>query len=268
MKHVSSVYGPVRSWRVGWSLGIDLICSDSFCSFNCSYCQLGFIHNRTNIRREFIPLARLQEDFRKSDWEKADIITFSGSGEPTLALNLGESIRWIQEFSGKPVLVLTNGTMLGDSRVREALRDADRVYVKLDAADDRTLQMVNRPVEGVTLEGIVSGAEAFRAEYSNCLGIQFMLLPNSRVDIEDYAALVNRIRPDEIQVNTPTRPYPDDWYLASRGSHEGVDYPARPLKQVSAERLARIVAELKERTGIRNITSVFETNQDKEPPQA
>lgn len=258
MENVSSVYGPVKSWRVGWSLGIDLIFKNSVCSFNCSYCQLGFIQERTNIRREFISLEKLKKDFRNSDWEKADIITFSGSGEPTLALNLGSSIKWIKEFSGKPVLVLTNGTMLGDSRVRQDLLEADRVYIKLDAADDKTFRIVNRPVEGVTLSGIVEAAEKFRSEYKNYLGVQLMILPNSKFNTEDYARQLNRISPDEVQVNTPTRPYPDDWYIDSRGSHEGVDYPAKPLKKASEERITGIVTELKKLTGIKNITSVFD----------
>jgi len=258
MEKVNSVYGPVKSWRVGWSLGIDLICVNSVCSFNCSYCQLGFIQDRTNTRREFIPLERLKEDFRKSDWKKADIITFSGSGEPTLALNLKDSIEWIQNFSGKPVLILTNGTLLQDEQVRKDLSGAERVYIKLDAADEKTLNTVNRPVEGITFAGITEGAEKFRAEYRNYLGIQFMVLPNSRVDIEDYARLLKKISPDEVQVNTPTRPYPDGWYLDSRGSHDGVDYPAKPMKMVPAERIEGIVSKLKEITGLENISSVYD----------
>lgn len=261
MKNVSSVYGPVKSWRVGWSLGIDLICENSVCSFNCSYCQLGFIQERTSVRREFIPIEKLKEDFRKSNWKKSDIITFSGSGEPTLALNIGEAIAWIREFSKKPVLVLTNGTMLGDPDVRRDLLEAERVYIKLDAADEKTFQLVNRPVEGISLSGIIEGAERFRKEYDNYLGIQFMVLPNSRIDVEEYAALASRISPDEIQVNTPTRPYPDDWYLDSRGSHQGVDYPAKPLKQVPRERISGLVSDLRKLTGIKHITSVFDRDQ-------
>lgn len=257
MNNVSSVYGPVKSWRVGWSLGIDLICVNSVCSFNCSYCQLGFIQEKTVIRREFIPISRLKEDFKNSDWEKSDIVTFSGSGEPTLALNIREAISWIREFSGKPVLVLTNGTLLKDRQVREDIREADRVYIKLDAADEDTFRRVNRPADGITLKGVVEGAEEFRSEYSNYLGIQFMVLPNSRVDISEYGKIVRKISPEEIQVNTPTRPYPDSWYLASRGSHEGVDYPAKPLKQVSREELEAIVSRLRKETGLNNISSVF-----------
>ncbi len=240
LSRVTTVYGPVRSWRVGASLGVDLICINSVCSFNCSYCQLGSIQVRTNQRRSFVPTEKVLRDFEVSNWREADVITFSGSGEPTLALNLGEVIAGIKDRTDKPTLVLTNGTLLDRKDVRKELKLSNRVFVKLDAATPETFRRVNRPVASVKLEGIVEAACRFREEYSGWLGLQMMFLPNTRDSLEDYARLIRRIRPNEVQVNTPTRPYPDGWYLASRGSHDGVDYPARPLKPLSTERLQEI----------------------------
>jgi len=197
------------------------------------------------------------EDLRRSDWPRADIITFSGSGEPTLALNLGEAIHQASKLTEKPVLVLTNGTLWGSSQVRRELCKADQVFLKLDAVSEDVFQRVNRPVEGVTLEGIVDAAVQFRSEFSGKLGVQTMFVyPNAR-DIDGFVRILKRIQPDEVQVNTPTRPYPSGWYLASRGSHDGVDYPAKPLKSVPPEQLSEIVSQLRERTGLR-ITSVFQ----------
>lgn len=255
LKRVSSVYGPVRSWRVGSSLGIDLICVNSVCSFNCTYCQLGAIQVRTNDRRLFVTTGKMMEDLRDSQWEKADIITFSGSGEPTLALNLGEAITECRNFTKKPVLVLSNGTLWSSKQVRSELCRADQVFLKLDAATEEDLQRINRPVRGISLEGIVDAATRFRREYSGKLGVQMMFVYSNRKNIGPFAQLLDRIQPDEVQVNTPTRPYPSGWYLASRGSHEGVDYPAKPLKQVPPDELAEIVRQLRERTGLK-ITSV------------
>jgi wyosine [tRNA(Phe)-imidazoG37] synthetase (radical SAM superfamily) len=240
----SSVYGPVRSWRVGSSLGIDLLLIDSICSFNCSYCQLGNIQVRTRTRSLFVPTEKVMADLEKSAWREASVVTFSGSGEPTLALNLGETTRLIREFTGLPTLVLTNGTLLNLPEVREELGWSDRVFVKLDAASEETFQRVNRPVEGITLASILKGLKRFRDEYSGYLGLQMMFVHSSRDRIEDLAALIREIRPDEVQVNTPTRPYPTEWHLATRGSHEGVSYPARPVKPVSAEYLLEIGEEL------------------------
>ena len=83
-----SVYGPVASWRFGSSLGIDPIGLVSTCSFNCAYCQLGEIEQKTEQRRIFITSEQISRDLSAfAPWD-VDIVTLSGSGEPTLALNL------------------------------------------------------------------------------------------------------------------------------------------------------------------------------------
>ena len=101
----SSIYGPIRSWRLGWSLGVDVLCVDSICSFECVYCQLGKINRVTTGRDIFVSTEKILSDLKNSDWQNADVITFSGSGEPTLAKNLGEIIEKIKELTGKPIVV-------------------------------------------------------------------------------------------------------------------------------------------------------------------
>src|SRR5919199_2702321 len=83
MNDTSTVYGPVNSWRVGRSLGVDLLAVNSICSFRCVYCQLGRINVHTAERKIYVPTAKVLEDLRASAWREADIITLSGSGEPT-----------------------------------------------------------------------------------------------------------------------------------------------------------------------------------------
>ncbi len=95
----STVYGPVNSWRVGSSLGIDLLFQTSICSFNCIYCQLGDIQLKTIERKIYVDTDQVEKDFKNSRWPESDIITLSGNGEPTLALNMGEVIHFIQEYS-------------------------------------------------------------------------------------------------------------------------------------------------------------------------
>jgi len=207
---------------------------------------LGSIQVRTNVRQLFVPTDKVLEDLAASNWRKADIITLSGSGEPSLATNMGEVIEAAGAFTSKPTLVLTNGTLLYLSSVRRELSLADRVYLKLDAATEEGLGRVNRPVEGVTLAGIVDSAVEFRQKYDGYLALQMMFVHSNRREADAFAKLIERIQPDEVQVNTPSRPYPDGWYLASRGSHEGVDYPAKPLKPLDAETLREIVNRLRE----------------------
>jgi wyosine [tRNA(Phe)-imidazoG37] synthetase (radical SAM superfamily) len=107
----TAVYGPVQSWRFRRSLGIDPIGPRSVCSFNCAYCQLGEIEQACSERQIFIPTAQIQQELvTNARWNNVDMITLSGSGKPTLVLNLGEIITMIQNLTQKPVAVLTNGT--------------------------------------------------------------------------------------------------------------------------------------------------------------
>ncbi|MFM7468175.1 MAG: radical SAM protein [Vampirovibrionales bacterium] len=244
----SSIYGPVHSWRVGWSLGVDLLLTSSICSFNCVYCQLGDIQTKTQERKIYVPTNKIERDLRISDWEKADIITLSGNGEPTLALNLEEVIAMIKEYTqGKKVMVLTNATMLHLPEVRRSLRLADIVACKLDAATETVLQRMNRPVAGITLERILSGIEAFRAEYTGTLALQCMFMPTNLEDYQGIATLAKRLRPDEIQLNTPKRPYPLTWVVDNRGNHTEIAYTEtrqlRTVDELTAEHIEHALKE-------------------------
>ena len=255
----STVYGPVKSWRVGQSLGIDLLFQSSICSFRCIYCQLGKIETPTRERQIYVPTEKVMADLEASNWQEADIITLSGSGEPTLALNLAEVIRGLKARTGKPVMVLTNATTLQDPQVRADLKEADQVFCKLDAANERMLQLIDRPVEGVTLEGIVEGIKALRAEYPGYLAVQSMFMPQNTKDIEAFAEILNQIRPDEVQLNTPRRPVPKGWYIEARGNHdrESAPYEAFELKHLSREDAVALEARLRELTGLK-IVSVYQ----------
>ncbi len=247
-RHKNSVYGPVDSWRVGRSLGVDLLLQTSICSFNCIYCQLGDIQNKTIERKIYVETDQLERDFKNSDWENADMITLSGSGEPTLALNLGEVIHWLKEYSGKPVMVLTNGTTLWDSAVRQDLKQADVVAIKLDAGSEEVFQRMNRPVPGVTLAKVIEGAEAFRKEYTGKLCLQCMFMPGNLSEADAITELANRIQPDEIQLNTPKRPYPQGWFPETRGSHDRTDFPAKSLRVVTEEEAKELQEQFKRKT--------------------
>lgn len=246
----STVYGPVKSWRFGWSLGIDLILRTSTCSFDCVYCQLGPIEDVTPARRSFVPTSRVVDDLREHGWEGSDVATFSGSGEPTLALNLGEALAEIARISGLPTNVLTNGTTLGDPAVVAALAAAARVELKVDAVDEETFRRINRPVEGVTLAGIVADAVEFRATYHGHLALQVMVMPATVERLGGLSDAVRRIRPDSVHLNTPRRPRPREFHMASRGSHARVPYPAVPLRPVPASKLRALGRHLEDTTGV------------------
>ena len=250
----SSVYGPVSSWRYGRSLGIDPIGQVSVCSFNCVYCQLGEIEQKICDRAIYVPTEKILNDLQAfAPWE-VDIITLSGSGEPTLALNLREILTSIKQCTGCPILVLTNGTLLGDSDVRKALMLADKVSVKLDASSPDQLRRINRPVAGINLADIQARIQRFGAEFSGELAIQTMVLTPWDAKVQaDYIHIIQAIAPDEIQLNTPKRPKPITRQLEGRGNHtteQEFAYPVQVLKCVSASVIQDLATLIHDTTGI------------------
>jgi wyosine [tRNA(Phe)-imidazoG37] synthetase (radical SAM superfamily) len=155
-------------------------------------------------------------------------------------------------------MVLTNATTLGDPQVRKDLLEADKVFCKLDASNDRMLQLIDRPVAGVTVRSIVDGIKALRAEYPGYLAVQSMFMPQNTKDVEAFAELLNEIKPDEVQLNTPLRPVPKGWYIEARGNHEreSAPYESFELKHLNREEARELEARLKELTGLK-IVSVY-----------
>ncbi len=246
------VYGPVKSWRYGRSLGIDPIGKISTCSFNCVYCQLGEIEQKTTARLIYVPTKEILLELEKfAPWD-VDIITLSGSGEPTLALNLKDIIQETKKLTNKPTLVLTNGTTLTNPEVRLALTLADKVSIKIDAINKRQLQGINRPAEKLNPSDIWQSIKEFREEYQGKLGIQTMILsPWNPQTKAEYISLIKSLKPDEIQLNTPSRPKPLKHQLDARGNHtEFHPYAVQKLKCVGQDILQKFVDEIYTNTNI------------------
>lgn len=249
----TSVYGPVQSWRFGRSLGIDPIGSVSTCSFNCVYCQLGRIEHQTCNRQFFISTEKIQQDLQSFPISDVDTITLSGSGEPTLAQNLGEILIMAKEMTAKPVGVLTNGSLLSDPLVREEVAIADWVAVKVDAISGDLFRRINHPVPVINLQEIWAGLLQFRQIYTGHLAVQTMLLaPWSDREQEEYIRQIQTLQPDEVQLNTPTRPRPLAHQLEARGNHspQTFSYPTKQLKQVTAEVLQAFSDRIAKEMGI------------------
>ncbi|MBD2438053.1 radical SAM protein [Nostoc sp. FACHB-110] len=250
----SSVYGPVKSWRYGKSLGIDPIGIVSTCSFDCVYCQLGKIQNQTNQRQIFVPTKDIICDLQEmTNWEDIDVVTLSGSGEPTLALNLAEILTVVRQIAKRPTIVLTNSTLLGDYTVRGALQLADIVAVKLDAVSPNQLKRINQPITAVDLLDIVTGIEQFRQEYQGHLAIQTMVLSRWKPEIlATYIQLLELLQPDEVQLNTPSRPRVLVRQLDARGNNitPSSSYVCQNLRCVSLDILSKLAQQIHTATQI------------------
>jgi wyosine [tRNA(Phe)-imidazoG37] synthetase (radical SAM superfamily) len=204
------LFGPVPSRRLGRSLGID-VTPFKTCSFDCVFCQCGCTTKLISERAEFVLFEEVCAEL--SQWLKedgaADVITFAGSGEPTLYSRLGELIDFIKERTGIPVMVLSNGTQLHRIAVRDELMRADRVKISLSAWDDDSFRKINRPAAGLSFAQLLAGEREFRREYSGELWLEVFLMEGVNAtpgQVEKIAGFAREIRPDRIHLNTAVRP--------------------------------------------------------------
>ena len=203
----SIIYGPVASWRLGRSLGIDILSTEGkTCSFDCIYCQLGKTVHPLAERRKFISIAKLAKELETVKGTAADYATFSGVGEPTLASNLGEAIGLVKSVLGLPVAVLTNSSLMVREYVRRQLALADVVVAKVDAPTEELFRQINRPIIGYTLDEILRALKLFREEYHGKLALQMMFVEANKGYAPEMAGIAKRLSPDEVQLNTPLRP--------------------------------------------------------------
>ena len=203
------VYGPVPSWRLGRSLGVDpLRGTRKRCTFDCIYCQLGPTPSGPVLRDAWVVPAALADELRATQEVSADYVTFAGLGEPTLGSNLGELIRVVRESRRTPVAVLTNASLLGEPTVRAALHLADYVIAKVDAVKEEVFRQVNRPRIPCAIEEIVEDIQAFRKTFRGRLALQMMFTQANVAQAKALAELAWSLMPDEVQLNTPLRPSP------------------------------------------------------------
>lgn len=210
------VYGPVPSRRLGRSLGVDLAPYKT-CSYDCIYCQLGLTTLKTVEVREWVKLDEVVEQVKAKLDTRPDYITLAGSGEPTLYSRLGELIGRIRSITDIPVALLTNGSLLWKKEIRDQVLDASLVLPSLDAGNSSMFEAINRPHPEITFERMVEGLIMFREEYSGQIWLEICILGGHTVvlsEVRDLAAWTSRIRPDRVQLNTPTRPPAMDFATA------------------------------------------------------
>jgi wyosine [tRNA(Phe)-imidazoG37] synthetase (radical SAM superfamily) len=207
---MSTVYGPVPSWRLGRSLGTDPVSTrPKTCSFDCIYCQLGRTKHPLSQRRCFVEPEVLRSDLQKAMALEVDYVTFSGVAEPTLAANLADLLAVVREIlPGVPTAIFTNSSLTPVPEVRRDLARFDVVAAKLDAPNQRLFEQINRPFVDRTLEDVVAGVAQLREESPSKLALQMMFIELNRAMAPKMAELARALRPDEVQLNTPLRPCP------------------------------------------------------------
>lgn len=205
------VFGPVRSRRLGLSLGIDLMPRKK-CNFDCIYCQVGPTDQlTTDMEYSPKPDIVLEQVRQAVKISEPDYLTLSGSGEPTLYGHLKELLKGLKGL-GRAVAVITNSSGLYMPSVRDALQEADLVMPSLDAGDEETFQKINRPHPELTFEKCYRGLKLFCEEYKGLKWLEVLLVDGINTSDKSLNAIISHaeaLSVDRIQLNTVTRPCAD-----------------------------------------------------------
>ena len=208
-----AVFGPVKSRRLGYSLGINTM-KCKMCTYDCVYCHIGQTPCRSTCRDsclgsyELYCVVRRKLDLLKEQNIPVDYITFMPNGEPTLNSNLAQDISLLREF-GYKIAVFTNSSLLWNDRVQEDLLFADYVSIKIDTVDGEIWKTMNVPHSRLRFQNILHGIKRFAKTYQGILVTETMLVKDindSFRDIENIGAFLKNIRRNKSYFTIPTRP--------------------------------------------------------------
>ncbi len=243
------IFGPVRSRRLGVSLGVNLLPSTKkICNFDCIYCECGWTSDSKTDRALMPSVKEVRDALEKklSSMKeknlKPDVITFAGNGEPTLHPGFTEIIDDTIElrnrfFPEAKIAVLSNSSTISKPHIREALMKVDQNILKLDSGLDTTVQVHNQPRVNVRVSGLIEDLKKFRGK----LIVQTLFLRGSHKgrtidnttpeELEAWLKAIEIIRPSEVMIYTISRDTPLE------GSLQKV--PVSELKKIAemAERM-------------------------------
>ncbi len=249
--HPGIIYGPVKSRRLGWSLGINLLpVGRKICPFHCVYCECGDTTELTDQSRDeqgkptiFPSLEQVEHEVRNAllEYKAINAICFSGHGEPSLHPQFPDVVRLVKALRDRyqpdiRVGVLSSSALLLQPRPREGIDLCDLRMMKLDAADEETFHAIDRPVPHLRIADIIDAL----AHMSHCI-IQTCLVDGKggtvqNVRGEPWNALVEAVRsiaPDYVQLYRIDRETPEPW-----------------VQKVSLYVLSRCASDMRERAGV------------------
>ena len=245
------VFGPVPSRRLGISLGVDLVVSKS-CNLNCIFCECGATKKIQLERQRFKDMNEILNEVQSVLKDiKPDYITFSGSGEPTLSLDLGNISKAIKEdlkYKGK-ICLITNSLLLANEQVTKELKYIDLIVPTLNTLKQDIFEKIVRPDYRTSVDEIKKGfINLNSSNYKGKIWIEIFILENINDSEENFIEIANflnseNIRYDKIQLNTIDR--------------VGAE---RDLKAISFDKILKAKRILEE-NGLHNIEIIKSLNE-------
>lgn len=212
------LFGPIHSRRLGISLGVDLIPFKT-CNFDCLYCECGKTSCLTMHQKEWVPIHSVIDeiDVFLKNRPFLDYITFSGSGEPTLHSGIKNIVDHIKRFHPDyKICLLTNSTLLNDSFFMAA-EGIDLVVPSMDAATEKTFQVINRPHHELNCQEILNNLFNLRKRYKGNIHLELMFLSEINDKEEELKAMkraIAKINPDRCLLGTLDRQGTESWIKA------------------------------------------------------
>ncbi len=208
------VFGPVPSRRLGISLGIDLVDAKT-CNFNCIYCECGPTKEYNIERKNYIDISVLKEEIRRvMENIKPDYITFSGNGEPTLNLELGDVVKWIKKNYKVKTALITNASLLYKEEVLKDVLDFDLIIPTLNAATEEVFKKINRAERKCHIKEIKMGLEKLSEKYKGEVFIELFIIEginDAEEELKKYADFLKTIKYTKLQLNSLARPGAEKW---------------------------------------------------------
>jgi wyosine [tRNA(Phe)-imidazoG37] synthetase (radical SAM superfamily) len=254
-------FGPVPSRRLGHSLGINNI-PPKICTYSCVYCQLGNTYNmKIKIQKFYQPSQIFHEveekiDRSKEKIEEIDYLTFVPDGEPTLDINLGKEIQLLKSL-GIKIAVISNASLLAQEQVRENLKKADLVSLKIDSTEMDTWRKINRPHRNLELGAILEGILEFTKSFTGEIITETMLVKDvndSRQNIEKVGRFLGKLKPEISYLSLPTRPPAEKW----------VQYPSEEVVNQSYNIFKEQVAHVEYLIGYEGNAFAFTGNAEED----
>ena len=220
------IFGPVKSRRLGVSLGVNLLPNDcKVCNFNCIYCECGWtpntppdfnrFHNKDDIRNA---LRKKLEQMKKNN-EVLDVITFAGNGEPTLHPDfpdiINDTINARNEiYPEAGIAVLSNATTIHSEKIFNILKLVEYNILKLDSVYEKTIRLLNNPTGHYDLQRTIQKLKSYNGNFilqtmfvrGNYNGVEIDNTKKEEVDA--WINMVNEVNPKMVMIYTIARDTP------------------------------------------------------------
>ncbi len=242
-----TIFGPIKSRRLGVSLGVNLLPNDSkVCSFDCIYCECGWTPRKRETkailpsREQVAELLEKQLAKMNDEGELPDVITFAGNGEPTLhkefAGIIDDTISLRNQYAPEcRIAVLTNATMNHKQDVFDALLKVEDNIQKLDSVFPETIEKLDCPLGRFDLDETINQLIRFgenaiiqtlfvRGEHKGQ-----MIDNTTPEELEAWLKTIQKIKPGQVMIYTIAR-----------------DTPINSLEKVPVEELEAIAEKVRD----------------------